>query len=121
MTCPTRTRSAVAPTVVQVVEVNRVRLLELGAAIEVLAGAIGAGERETDGAELDPVREVLRALRQLAAQPLPEVLMDRTTAVDVELAATVHELEQIAAELERSTYYEAAAIVRGHLPLERRG
>lgn len=88
-------------TVVQVVEVNRVRLLELGAMIEALAGAIAAGEGTSSFAleALEPVRELLGGLRSLSTQALPEGMMGRTTELDVELSVPAHELEQIADEL----------------------
>lgn len=88
--------------VVHVVELNRRRHVELESITAALAEAIDAGDRQAvDREMLDPVRELVRALRSLLSQPLPEALMDGTAEVAVELAAPVHELEALAEELDR--------------------
>jgi hypothetical protein len=94
---------------VNVVEVNRQRLVSLEGVALALAAAIDAGERDADGhttidggaLALEPVRQLRRALSALLMQPLPEGRYPETAGQDVELVAPAHELEQLADELEQ--------------------
>jgi len=106
----------VARVVVNLVELNRRRHVELESITAALAEALHvAGARATEGIEpaevLEPVRELVRALRGLIAQPLPEAFMAGTGELEVELVAPVHELEQLAGELEgiADRFYPAGA------------
>lgn len=95
--------------VVNVVELNRRRHVELESITLALGEAIAAGEHaggipaglEADA--LEPVRELRRALATLVTQPLPEALMADagTGELAVELEAPAHELEAVAEELDR--------------------
>lgn len=82
--------------VVQVVELNRRRHVELESITAALSEAVFAAEQV---GTLEPVRELVRALRGLVGQALPEALMEGTGEVAVELVAPLHELEQLAEEL----------------------
>lgn len=92
--------------VVNLVELNRRRHVELESITAALseAVAVGTGTGAYEDAvhdSLDAVRELVRALRGLLVRPLPEALMAGTAEVAVELAAPVHELEALAEELDR--------------------
>lgn len=91
---------------VNVVEINRTRLVALEGVALALGEAINAGERDypardAGASALDPVRELRRALAALVTQPLPEGLIVGTSELGVELEAPAHELEDLAERLER--------------------
>lgn len=93
--------------VVNVLDVNRVRHVNLDGITEALADALEAArrtpawDRAGEPHLLDAPHELLRALRALRTQPLPEHLMDERMGPAVELEAPRDELEQLADELER--------------------